>query len=98
MLQAVMNQRLKKLLVWSCIAGIGYFLLSHHIIFVGSNVRLLRKSQLTLEDTFYSTQGKSWQSVLANDRLRRDGIGKLLVEMGRLTEEELKGLEEQYEK
>jgi len=65
-------------------------------VFVGSNVRLLKKSQLTLEDTFYSTQGKSWQSVLSNDRLRRDGIGKLLVEMGKLTEEELKRLEEQY--
>jgi hypothetical protein len=93
-----MNQRLKRLLIWGCIGAIGYFLLSHHIVFVGSNVRLLKKSQLTLEDTFYSTQGKSWQSVLSNDRLRRDGIGKLLVEMGKLTEEELKTLEEQYEK
>jgi hypothetical protein len=91
-----MNQRLKRLLIWGCIGAIGYFFLSHHIVFVGSNVRLLKKSQLTLEDTFYSTQGKSWQSVLSNDRLRRDGIGKLLVETGRLTEEELKGLEEEY--
>ena len=91
-----MSQRLKRLLIWGCIGAIGYFLLSHHIVFIGSNVRLLKKSQLTLEDTFYSTQGKSWQSLLANDRLRRDGIGKLLVEMGRLTEEESQRLEEQY--
>ena len=91
-----MSQRLKRLLIWGRIGAIGYFLLSHHIVFVGSNVRLLKKSQLTLEDTFYSTQGKSWQSVLSNDRLRRGGIGKLLVEMGKLTEEELKRLEEQY--
>jgi hypothetical protein len=91
-----MSPRLKKLLIWGCIGAIGYFFLSHHIVFVGSNVRLLKKSKLTLEDTFFSTQGKSWQSVLANERLRRDGIGKLLVEMGRLTEEELQTLEGQY--
>jgi hypothetical protein len=91
-----MNQRLKRYLIGACIGAIGYFLLSHHIIFVGAEVRVLKKSQLTLEDTFYSTQGKSWQSVMSNDRLRRDGIGKLLVEMGRLTEEESQRLEQQY--
>ena len=92
-----MNQRLKRLLIWGCIGVLGYFLLSNHIIFVGTDIRILKKSRLTLEDTFFSTQGKSWQSVLSNDRLRKDGIGKLLVEMGRLTEEELKGLVEEYE-
>ena len=60
-------------------------------------MRILKKSNLTLEDTFFSTQGKSWQSVLANDQLRKAGIGKLLVEMGRLTEEELKQLAEEHE-
>jgi hypothetical protein len=92
-----MNQRLKRLLIWGCIGVLGYFLLSNHIIIVGTDMRILKKSNLTLEDTFFSTQGKSWQSVLSNDRLRKDGIGKLLVEMGRLTEEELKRLVEEYE-
>jgi hypothetical protein len=91
-----MNQRLKRFLIGACIGAVGYFLLSHHIIFVGAEVRVLKKSQLTLEDTFFSTQGKSWESVLSNDRLRKDGIGKLLVEMGRLREEELNRLEEEY--
>lgn len=93
-----MNQRFKRLLTWGCIGVLGYFLLSNHIIFVGTDMRILKKSNLTLEDTFFSTQGKSWQSVLSNDQLRKAGIGKLLVEMGRLTEEELKGLVEEYEK
>ncbi len=92
-----MNQRLKRLVTWGCIVAVGYLLLGHHIIFVGSDVKILKKSHLTLEDTFFSTQGKSWQSVLSNDPLRKAGIGKLLVEMGKLTEEELKGLTEEYE-
>ena len=92
-----MNQRFKRLVIWGCIGAIGYFLLSNHIIIVGTDIRILKKSRLTLEDTFFSTQGKSWQSVLSNDRLREDGIGKLLVEMGKLTEEELKRLVEEYE-
>ena len=92
-----MNQRFKRLVIWGCIGVLGYFLLSNHIIFVGTDIRTLKKSRLTLEYTFFSTQGKSWQSVLSNDRLREDGIGKLLVEMGRLTEEELKRLVEEYE-
>lgn len=83
--------------MWGCLGAIGYFLLSHHIIFVGSDVRILKKSQLTLEDTFFSTQGKSWQSVLSNDSLRKAGIGRLLVEMGRLTQEELARIVKEYE-
>jgi len=90
------SQRIKKMFVWGCIGGVGYFLLSHHIIFVGSDIRLLKKSRLTLEDTFFSTQGKTWESVLANDKLRMDGLGELLVEMGRLTEEQLEQLLERY--
>ena len=92
-----MNQRFKRLVIWGCMGVLGYFLLSNHIIIVGTDIRILKKSRLTLEDTFFSTQGKSWQSVLSNDRLREDGIGKLLVEMGKLTEEELKRLVEEYE-
>ena len=92
-----MNQRFERLVIWGCIGVLGYFLLSNHIIIVGTDIRILKKSRLTLEDTFFSTQGKSWQSVLSNDRLREDGIGKPLVEMGKLTEEELKRLVEEYE-
>ena len=63
-----------RLLISGCIGTIGYFLLSHHIIFVGSDVRILKKSRLTLEDTFSSIQGKTGESVLPNNRLRRDAI------------------------
>jgi hypothetical protein len=87
--QLLMNSKVKKTLVWGVVGAVFYFLLSFHIIFVGSKVKLLKKSSLTLEYTIFSTQGKSNESILRVDDLRRDGIGELLVSMGRLSEEEL---------
>jgi len=92
-----MNNRLKKAFVWGIIGAVFYFLLSHHIVFVGSTPKLLKKSRLTLEYTFFSTQGKTNESILGVDELREDGIGELLVEMGKMSEAELDRLIEKYE-
>jgi len=91
-----MQSRLRKFVIWGIVGGIFYFLLSHHIIFVGSKVKLLKKSSLTLEYTIFSTQGKSKESIIDIDQLRQDGIGDLLVEMGKISEEELDRLLDKY--
>lgn len=92
-----MNRRLKKLLVWGTLGAVFYFLLTHHIIFVGSDIRLLKKSNLTLEYTIFSTQGKTNESILRVDDLRRDGIGQLLVDMGKISQDELELLLERIQ-
>jgi hypothetical protein len=92
-----MNSRLKKVLVWGIVGALFYFLLSHHIIFIGSNVKLLKKSHLTLEYTVFSTQGKTNESILGIDDLREDGIGEILVEMGKMSQEQLDLFLEKYE-
>jgi hypothetical protein len=92
-----MNSRLKKVLVWGIVGALFYFLLSYHIIFIGSNVKLLKKSHLTLEYTVFSTQGKTNESILGIDDLREDGIGELLVEMGKMSQEQLDLFLEKYE-
>jgi hypothetical protein len=74
----------------------GYFILSTHFIFIGSNLRILKKSHLTLEYTIFSTQGKSIESIMNVDDLREDGIGELLVEAGKITEEQLQAILEKY--
>ena len=89
--------RLKKLLFWVILGGAFYFVLSYHFIFVGKNVRILKKSRKSLDYTIYSTQAKSVESILAIDDLRKDGIGQLLVEAGRLTEEQLQVLMSRYQ-
>jgi hypothetical protein len=91
-----MNQGLKKLIIWAVIIACGYFVLSHHFIFIGSEMRILKKSHLTLEYTFFSTQGKSIESIMNVDDLRKDGIGKLLVEAGKITEEQLDAILEKH--
>jgi len=92
-----MKSKIKKGLIWGVLGAVFYFLLSYHIVFIGSNIRLLKKSHLTLEYTIFSTQGKSNESILGVGDLRKDGIGQLLIDTGKLSEEELDLLLEKYE-
>jgi hypothetical protein len=57
---------------------------------------LLHKSKLTSEYTFINTSNKSVESLIRIDTLREAGIGNVLVEMGRLNEEERKSLEQKF--
>jgi hypothetical protein len=91
-----MQKGLKKLVIWGVILACGYFMLSTHFIFIGSDLRLLKKSHLTLEYTVFSTQGKSIESIMDVDDLRNDGIGRLLVEKGKITEDQLDAILEKY--
>jgi hypothetical protein len=91
-----MQKGLKKLVIWGVILACGYFMLSTHFIFIGSDLRLLKKSHLTLEYTIFSTQGKSIDSIMNVDALRNDGIGRLLVEKGKITDDQLDAILEKY--
>ncbi|MBN1833356.1 MAG: hypothetical protein JW896_14725 [Deltaproteobacteria bacterium] len=87
----------KKLLFWAILCGILYFFLSYHIIYIDKSLRLLKKSELTLEYTFYSADLKTNKAILSVDPLREDGIGDLLIETGRITEEEMERLVDMIE-
>lgn len=91
-----MQKGLKKLIIWVVILACGYFILSYHFIFIGSDLRLLKKSKLTLECTVFSTQGKSIESIMNVDDMRKDGIGDLLVEAGKITQDQLDAILEMY--
>ena len=79
----------KKLIIFAIIAGIFYGLMSYHFIFFGKSVKLLKKSVLTLENTVYSTRGKSIEKILSEEMLWDSGIGELLVKEGMMSEEAL---------
>jgi hypothetical protein len=87
----------KKLLLWAVIAGTLYFFLSYHIIYIDKSVKLLKKSKLTLEYTFYSAELKRNETILSVDMLREDGIGDILVEVGWMSQEEMESLVAQFE-
>jgi hypothetical protein len=92
----------KKIAFWGTLAALLYVLLSYHFIFekisLLSPPQLLKKSKLTLNNTFVSLHGKSNEAIVAMDDLREDGIADLLVEMGRLSEEQKELLMYRYEK
>ncbi len=88
---------LKRILIWGSLGALLYILLSYHFIFFGKIPSLLRKSELTLNYTFYSAAGKTNQQILSVDELREDGIADLMVERGLLSEEEREKIMEQYQ-
>lgn len=88
----------KKILLWGSLAAVFYIALSYHFIFFEwSNIRMLKKSELTLNYTFFSAQGKSNKVILAIDPLREDGMADLLVEVGKLSEEQKAAIMALYE-
>ena len=88
---------IKKLIVWACVAGVAYFFLSNHLIFVGGTPKVLKKSKISANYTFFSTQGKTNEAILRVDELRNAGVGQLLVQLGRISEEELEKLTDKIE-
>jgi hypothetical protein len=92
-----MIKKMSSYILLALLGAAGYFLLNYHIIFSGTTVKLLNKSKLTSEYTFICASNKSVESLMRIDTLREAGIGKVLVEMGRLSEEERESLEQKFD-
>jgi hypothetical protein len=91
-------RRITKWIVWIGVGGALYYVSANHFIYLGGmNVKLLKKKQLTLSNTFFSTELKTPEIILKDDVLREAGIADLLVEEGLLAEERKKALLEKYE-
>ena len=91
-----MNSRIKQYILIVVVAAAGYFIMSNHFIFNGSDIRLLKKTTLHLHYTFYSIKQKKPKVIMKIDYLREAGIGDLLVDMGIINEEEKSSLESKY--
>ena len=89
--------RIKTISIWVVIGGIIYFFLHFHLIFIDNTIKLLTKSKLTFNYTFFSAKGKTNAIILSNEELREDGIGDLLMEMGKMSDEEYERLLSKYE-
>lgn len=91
-----MIKRLKQYALIAAGAALLWFVLDNHIIIYGHQVYLLKKSTLNLHDTFVSLDNKRPESILKKDRLREDGIGDLMVELGIMTSDEQSKWENRY--
>jgi hypothetical protein len=88
---------IRKWLIIIALVGVAYGMMSNHIIFKGTNFKLLPKSELTFEYTFYSLSEKEPEEVLRIEPLRYAGIGYVMVDFGMITEDELLRIEEQID-
>ncbi|RLF54561.1 MAG: hypothetical protein DRN37_10110, partial [Thermoplasmata archaeon] len=70
-----------------------------YIYFGGTTIKVLKKTKFTLEDTFNDLSSKIMtnKKILAIDALREAGVADLLVDMGRMSEEEKDKLLAEYE-
>lgn len=91
-----MKTRLKQYLLIGLFLFAGYFMLNHHIIFDGKKVYLLKKTSMHLHYTFYSIKQKKPDTIMQVDILREAGIGDLLVDLEKMTDEERSQLESKY--
>jgi len=87
----------KKILTLAIICAIGYVILGYHYIIIDKSVKILKKSELTLKYTIYSTKGKPIEKVLSIPVLWDDGIGELMVKAGKISEEKLEMYRERKE-
>ena len=89
--------RIRTMSIWIVLGAILYFFLHFHLIFIDNTIKLLKKSKLTFNYTFYSAKGKTNAVILTEEALREDGIGDLLVKMGKMSDEEYERLLMKYE-
>lgn len=84
-----MIRRVGQYIIIAAVIGAFYYLLSHHFIITSwRDFDVLKKTELTLAQTFYSIQQASPAQTLEIKALRDAGIGDWMVEQGMITVEE----------
>ena len=72
---------MKKLIAVLVLAALlAYGALNYHFIWTDSGLRVLRKVELTLEDTFVDARGDKKVKLLLNPALMKAGLRELLRE------------------
>jgi hypothetical protein len=92
-----MWKKINRFILIILIAVFGYLLLSFHIVYFGNAIKILKKVRLNSEYTFVYVKGLPAESILKIDTLREAGIGDVLVDMGKLGNEEKDILEKEFE-
>ncbi len=90
----------RKIILWGSLAAALYMLLAfHYIYFGGMRVKMLKKTKLTLMETFTDLSSKAItnKKILQNDALRDAGLADILVDMGRMSEKERNRIMAKYE-
>ena len=94
-----MFSRLKSYFFIALAAAAFYFLLSYHFIFFSMHdIELLKKTEPTLNYTFYSLQQHTLYDTLRIKELRDAGIENIMLDRGMLSEKRLNSILENIDK
>lgn len=91
-----MKEKIRNYLLIAGAFGVLYFFNSYHIIIYDKDFSLLAKPYHTLEYCFFDITQRKADKILREDLLREAGIGELMVELGKISEDELLRLEAKY--
>lgn len=74
---------MKKTLVFIIvIAALVFGMFNYHFILMDKSVKILKKSEVTLEDTFIDARGGNKAKLILNPALLKAGIKEILREAG----------------
>ena len=77
------GDRMKNLLLFVIVIGsLAYGMLHYHFILMDKSFKVLKKSEITLEDTFVDARGAARAKLLLNPALLRAGIKEVLRQAG----------------
>jgi hypothetical protein len=94
-----MLTRMKHYILIGLAIAVFYYLLNHHfIIFAYNDFEILRKSEPTLEYTFFSLKQANPVEILQIDALLDAGIEDVMLDRGLVTEQRLDQIFEQIER
>ncbi len=71
---------MKKLFFLIILAACAYGILNYHFILTDSSLKILKKTQMTLDDTFVDARGSKKAELLLNPALLKAGARDLVAQ------------------
>ncbi len=68
---------MKKLIILILAAACAYGVLSYHFILMDGSIKILKKSELTLDDTFIDARGSNKSKLFLDPALLKAGVKDL---------------------
>ncbi len=68
---------MKKLIILILAAACAYGVLGYHFILMDSSIKILKKSELSLDDTFIDARGSNKSKLFLNPALLKAGVKDL---------------------
>ncbi len=73
---------MKRILILVIVCGLVFGALNYHFILMDKSIKILKKSDLTFNDTFVDARGVKKIKLYLNPALVKAGVGDMLKDVG----------------